>query len=414
MAFKLGGYTNARLAPVKNRTGKASAGPLHSNNAALTPAATHAPINIKRRGRTRSGRFSTADNKHPATNPNCTEIVIHAPTAADKCHSVRNCGRTADAENHAPMLNTEDAVSATRARHLPGGSTSSCRMGFISGFETARAARHLSASKLVLSTMNCKLSTLFEGPRMIPCSPKDLRCRMSPKFPRRAFLTLTAGALTAPRFSWGAVEVPAILDHILLGCHDLDSGISFVEQHTGVRASFGGVHPGRGTRNALLSLGEKHYLEIIAPDPAQSGVPDRLGLQKLTEPRLVGWAAHPGNLDQFASRLHAANLGFDGPTPGSRNRPDGRLLEWKTLNLHDDLGGLLPFFIEWSADTTHPSADAPSGCKIVRFSLSTPNDSHLRQICAVLGLDVPVEHAEKPQLDARIAGLSGKVMTLTS
>jgi hypothetical protein len=205
-----------------------------------------------------------------------------------------------------------------------------------------------------------------------------------------------------------------MVDHILLGSSDLDEGVSFVKKHTGVTAAFGGVHPGRGTRNALLSLGERHYLEIIAPDPAQPGLPDDYDLRKLTAPRLVGWAAHPGDLNLFAARLRNANLAFDGPTPGSRKRPDGRLLQWKTLNLHDDQAGLLPFFIEWSANTVHPSADAPPGCKILRFELSTPADAALQRICTLLDLDVPITHGEKPQLLARIAGPDGRFMTLAS
>jgi hypothetical protein len=207
---------------------------------------------------------------------------------------------------------------------------------------------------------------------------------------------------------------PAMLDHILLGCSVLDRGIDFVLEHTGVRATFGGVHPGRGTQNALLSLGEKHYLEIIAPDPEQPHAPDHYGLQKLTEPRLVTWAAHPGDLTPFASRLSAASIAFEGPTPGSRKRPDGRLLQWKTLTLKDNHSGLLPFFIEWSADTVHPSADAPSGCKIDHFSLATPADSELRRISVTLGLGVSVSYAEQPQVRARIEGPGGKVLTLSS
>jgi Glyoxalase-like domain len=145
---------------------------------------------------------------------------------------------------------------------------------------------------------------------------------------RRFFLALTAGAFGSHSLSWGAGEVPTVLDHILLGCSDLDRGITFVKEHAGVTPVLGGVHPGRGTRNALLSLGERHYLEIIAPDPAQPGSPDAYGLKKLSAPRLVGWAAHPGDLNLFAARLRNANLAFDGPTPGSRKRPDGLLLQW--------------------------------------------------------------------------------------
>jgi hypothetical protein len=70
---------------------------------------------------------------------------------------------------------------------------------------------------------------------------------------RRLFFVLAGGALAAPRFSWSGEQVPSLLDHILLGCNDLDRGISLVEERTGVRAAFGGIHPGQGTQNALLS-----------------------------------------------------------------------------------------------------------------------------------------------------------------
>lgn len=83
-----------------------------------------------------------------------------------------------------------------------------------------------------------------------------------------------------------------VFDHILLGAPDLDLGIRWVEERTGVRAKFGGNHPGSGTRNALLSLGTGHYLEIIAPDPAQANAPDDRGLRELSSPRIIQWAIH--------------------------------------------------------------------------------------------------------------------------
>jgi catechol 2,3-dioxygenase-like lactoylglutathione lyase family enzyme len=227
---------------------------------------------------------------------------------------------------------------------------------------------------------------------------------------RRAFLVLTGTALLAP-LSW-TEEPPTLLDHILLGCNDLQDGIAFVEKLTGVRAAFGGVHPGRGTQNALLSLGDRHYLEIIAPDPKQAAPSGQFAqLKNLSKPKLIGWAAHPGNLENYANKLRAAGIAFAGPTPGSRARPDGRILHWKTLNLADGHSGVLPFFIEWSTDSIHPSADAPRGCRLDHFAIADPNPVALKKILQQLALDVPVEHADRPQLRARITGPRGTLDT---
>jgi catechol 2,3-dioxygenase-like lactoylglutathione lyase family enzyme len=237
---------------------------------------------------------------------------------------------------------------------------------------------------------------------------------MVQKIPRRTFLALTGVAFVSPTLALGEDDPPKVLDHILLGCSDLDRGIAFVEEQLGVRAAFGGVHPGRGTRNALLSLGERQYLEIIAPDPQQSHAPDNYGLKERTGPRVVGWAAHPGDLSQLATRLRSANIPFDGPTPGSRKRPDGRLLQWQTLNLKNNHFGLLPFFIEWSPGTIHPSVDAPIGCKLDRFEISTSNNIALQRLSSLLSLDVRIRHGEKSELRARIAGPDSRVMPLNS
>ena len=231
---------------------------------------------------------------------------------------------------------------------------------------------------------------------------------------RRAFIAITAGAALTPLLTWAADEVPSLLDHVLLGCNDLDGGMDFVEQRTGVRAAIGGVHPGRGTRNALLALGERRYLEIIAPDPKQDRIESFAQkqvahLKQLTSPHLMGWAAHPGDLERFAARLREANIPFDGPRPGSRQRPDGKLLQWKTLNLKNDKDGLLPFFIEWSSDSLHPSEDAPKGCRLTRFGGFTPNTDELTKIANLLQLDLSFSRGDQPALKATIVGPKGEL-----
>jgi hypothetical protein len=245
---------------------------------------------------------------------------------------------------------------------------------------------------------------------------------------RRLFLTLAGMAVVArPNLKpWAGEAVPADLDHILLGVSDLERGIAWVEQRCAVRAAVGGVHPGRGTRNALLSLGPRHYLEIIAPDPspqpaktAPVGDPDPQQpgkgmfdqLSAMTEPRLFDWAVHTNDIDAAAKQALAAGFAIDGPRDGSRARPDGKTLHWKSFNLKDDRGGLLPFFIEWGRESLplHPSEDAPKGCTLKRFWLQSPAEAELARACKSLGIDVSVEKTAKARLRAVISTPKGEV-----
>jgi hypothetical protein len=235
---------------------------------------------------------------------------------------------------------------------------------------------------------------------------------MSQPLSRRLFLALTGGALAVPSLSWAAAEeedneVPALLDHILLGCNDLDRGIKLVEESTGVRPAIGGVHPGRGTRNALLSLGERRYLEIIAPDPGQHEIVHFPQIREMTDPRLIGWAVHPPEIAAIAKQLRENQIAFTGPEDGSRKRPDGHVLTWKTINLADDRHGLLPFFIEWSADSVHPSKDAPARCQLEYFEIMSADPDELSSTLKRIGLDLPVQRSDRARLRALISGPKG-------
>jgi hypothetical protein len=203
-----------------------------------------------------------------------------------------------------------------------------------------------------------------------------------------------------------------MLDHILLGCSNLDDGLVYVEQYTGIRAAFGGVHPDRGTMNALLSLGEGHYLEIIAPDPNAKSVqpwaiPMRERLSGLESPTLINWAAHTRDIEGLAKKLREAGISILVSRPGSRRRPDGSVLRWKSFNLADDHDGVLPFFIEWDANSLHPSLDAPAGCKIDYFAAADEKPSELSKVFRLMEIDVAIESAEGPGLRARITSRKG-------
>jgi len=236
---------------------------------------------------------------------------------------------------------------------------------------------------------------------------------------RREWLKLCAAAggsyLVASGSRAAERMTPAVsaVDHLLLGVSDLDRGIAWVEKTTGVQAMVGGSHPGVGTRNALLSLGGRRYLEIIAPDPAQKAFNFRIDVRKLSEPRLITWAAATRDIDALAKKAREAGLEVFGPQPGSRERPDGKVLRWKTLGIKVDLAAdgvdPIPFFIEWAPDSLHPSQDSPRGCELLALDVAHPKPVEVGGVLSKLGIEASVKPGRHARLSATLRTPKGTV-----
>ena len=203
------------------------------------------------------------------------------------------------------------------------------------------------------------------------------------------------------------------VDHLLLGVADLDRGIDSMKKRSGVQAAVGGVHPGAGTRNALLSLGGGHYMEIIAPDPDQAAAVDDRHLRELSNPRLITLALTTNDIASIAAKARKARLEVSGPVDGSRRLPSGKMLRWQKLNIVNDAGAgaiqPVPFFIQWAPGSPHPSSDSPQGCVLESLAFSHPDPQQLKSIFEALGFEANVSAGSEVRITAMLKTPNGRL-----
>jgi len=216
------------------------------------------------------------------------------------------------------------------------------------------------------------------------------------------FLVLLCSGLTSE-----AVAAVAQVDHILLGIDDLDRGIQQFEQLTGVRPVKGGKHP-RGTHNALVSLGDGTYLEILAVQPDVEPPKDYADLKQLHSLTPIGCAVSSTDSAQLRNRLIAAGLAVTESSEGSRTTPAGTTLSWQTFGLKDEFEEA-PFFIVWSPQSAHPSTTSPTGCKLQQWRVAGPHLKNLEQLRSALELRVEVAESKSTALRVSLQCPKGTV-----
>lgn len=183
----------------------------------------------------------------------------------------------------------------------------------------------------------------------------------------------------------------ATLDHLVVAATTLADGIDYVATLTGVAPQPGGKHVAMGTHNAVLRLGARVYLEIIAidPDGAKPARPrwfdlDDIALQaELAErPRLIHWVARTTDIDRVAAAC---------PTPlgpvHAMSRGDYR---WR-ITIPDNGArpgeGIVPTLIQWDVPGHPADGLAKSDVSLAGLAASHPEPGRIRSALSALGLE---------------------------
>jgi Glyoxalase-like domain len=184
------------------------------------------------------------------------------------------------------------------------------------------------------------------------------------------------------------LDPPTVVDHVLLPVADLEEGARTLRERYGLQAIPGGRHPNVGTANMIVALG-RQYLELIAIVDSREAAASRLGkriTRALDERRMfVDWAIRTRDLDGMRSKLLAAGWDLPPAGEGSRRRPDGQLLHWRTQDVNTGASRIaVPFVIEWDVPAgLHPgeaAAEHPSGATALRRVIIGARDpAHVRE-----------------------------------
>ena len=139
---------------------------------------------------------------------------------------------------------------------------------------------------------------------------------------------------------------------MLFAVTDLASAARAIEERHGLASVEGGRHPGWGTANRIVPLGET-YIELIAvADPAEaagSTFGSWVAAGATPEGRPLGWVVRTDDIDGVAKRL--------GLEVEAKSRKDGsgRTLSWRVAGIGEAAAEpSLPFFVEWGDGTPHP------------------------------------------------------------
>ncbi|NAS31482.1 VOC family protein [Flavobacteriaceae bacterium R38] len=200
------------------------------------------------------------------------------------------------------------------------------------------------------------------------------------------------------------------IDHLVYTVFDLDATINMIEQKLGVRPEFGGYHKTQGTKNALLNLGNKCYLELLAIDDTNTEIPPLrwMGIDLLTSDKITRLAVKSDKLEEDSRLLKAINPEMGIINGGSRKTGDGSLLTWElTMPLSTPEVEIIPFMIDWKNEDNHPTKNLPVLCKLVKLYATHPMPESLESILGGLGTEIELIKSKEISIKAIIEGPGG-------
>ncbi|MGK0366391.1 MAG: hypothetical protein ACI85O_003464 [Saprospiraceae bacterium] len=203
-----------------------------------------------------------------------------------------------------------------------------------------------------------------------------------------------------------------ILDHLVYAVPDLNKAMDDFENLTGIRPTFGGYHTTRGTKNAVVNLGNSRYLEILAIDEKNKDIsaPRWMGVDFINETQMTRFALKSDDLKKDSAILQKYNAEMGEINRGQRKMSNGKMLSWEMiLPLATPAVEIAPFMTDWRTSEAHPTDIMKEECVFVGFKFRHPNPENIIAVLNELGMNVEVHKGEEVEIKAIINSPKGIV-----
>jgi len=242
--------------------------------------------------------------------------------------------------------------------------------------------------------------------------------RRAPDMTRLFFATLVLLLVSRPAMTQESKTTVLELDHASVCGSNLDA-LRQAFTDVGLTPDVGGPHGNGVTQMASIGFDDGTYLELIAPIKPGELAGTEWAKYMSDDAITCAWAVGTNVLLQEVDRLKKAGIAVKAPEPGSRKRPDGMSVEWKTADVgNGTAGSTLPFIIEdqtpraWRVQTSASVQGGPlSGIESVVIAVNNL-DSSIAMFRKAYGWAEPLIENQKDF--GRLAYFPGEPVMLAS
>lgn len=177
------------------------------------------------------------------------------------------------------------------------------------------------------------------------------------------------------------------IDHVsyAAGPEGLQSTARRLGELLGLAPCDGGVHPRFGTRNVILPLADRRYLEVVEvlDHPSSDKMPFGQAVRARSE-RGGGWMAWVIAVDDLSPVEE--RLGRTG-VEGHRHTPEGVDLRWHQIGVRNIIDhSNRPFFVRWASPPEHhPSQLAQSDVRLTGLTIGGEDYHRVREWLGISG-----------------------------
>jgi len=189
------------------------------------------------------------------------------------------------------------------------------------------------------------------------------------------------------------------IDHIGLACRDLEEGVRYFRDKTGVKPFVNQALASLPFQNAYVRIGDASFLEILGPNPKHKGIhPLKSLLKRFSEPTLWFWYVSTDDFNGLELAIRVAGRRIERKMEAEAATETGPAFVGASIG--PGFWSVYPNIIQWKGDMkAHILKDMPI-VPIQTFSVIVAGHKQIitaKQFFERVGIDVDCLHASNDE-----------------